>query len=374
MAVARRNWGVAGPTWVKGIKNPYLKPESEVKSHMLDSLPEWPTFGLAEDVRPALAQAQASGKTLVLATLSALEGGGPRPVGTQMVFAEDLVAGYFSGGCVEGDIAGHAAACLADGEPRRLVYGEGSPWPDIRLLCGARIEVFLERVAPDDPAIGELLRLTRARRPALWVSDGRRRTCAPPGEAAMWKEAITRPYEPIPRLVVVGWDPAALAIASLGAQAGLETTLIRPKGPPAPPPLPGVGYLRGEPAEALAAVGLDAWTAVAVASHDLETDQAALRAALPSEAGYVGLLGARSRLEERLARLRAGGTPEAALARLHAPIGLDLGGAKAPWEVAVSVIGEIIAVRYARASGSTSTSPPASTADAPGGRRSSASA
>ena len=113
---------------------------------------------------------------------------------------------------------------------------------------------------------------------------------------------------------------------------------------------------------------------MAVATHDLETDQAALRAALPSEAGYVGLLGARARLPERLARLRASGVQENAIGRLHAPIGLDLGGAKAPWEVAVSVIGEILALRYARASGSTSTSPPASTAGAPGGRRSSASA
>ncbi|HEY9216997.1 MAG TPA: XdhC family protein, partial [Phenylobacterium sp.] len=197
---------------------------------MLEPLPEWPTFGLAEDVRPVLAAAAAAGKPLVLATLVALGGGGPRPVGTQMVFAQDLVAGYFSGGCVEGDIAGHAAACLDDGEPRRLIYGEGSPWPDIRLLCGARIEVFLERIPAGDPALSALLKLTKARRPALWVSDGRKRACGPPGETATWKEAIVRPYDPTPRLVVVGSDPTALAIAALGAQSGFETTLVRPKG------------------------------------------------------------------------------------------------------------------------------------------------
>ena len=75
----------------------------------------------------------------------------------------------------------------------------------------------------------------------------------------------------------------------------------------------------------------------------------------------------------RLARLRAAGFPETAIARLHAPIGLDIGG-KAPWEVAISVIGEITAVRHARASGSASTIAPASEAGAPAGRRSSASA
>lgn len=341
---------------------------------MLDPLPEWPTFGLAEDVRPILAEARAAGRPMVLATLTALEGGGPRPAGTQMVFAEGLVAGYFSGGCVEGDIAGHAAQCLEDGNPRLLIYGEGSPWPDIRLLCGARIEVFLEKVPAEDPALAELLRLTEAREPALWVSDGKRRVCGPPGAVVFWKEAITRAYEPVPRLIVVGHDPSALAMAQLGVQSGFETTLVRPKGPSLPPPVPGLGYRREEPGAALEAVGLDPWTSVAIASHDLETDQAALRAALPSMAGYVGLLGARARLPERIARLRDAGVPERAIARLHAPIGLDLGGAKAPWEVAISVIGEITALRYARASGSTSIKSPAAAAGAPGGRRTRASA
>jgi xanthine dehydrogenase accessory factor len=328
-----------------------------------EPLPEWPTFGLADDVRPALRAARDAGLPLALATLVNVEGGGPRPVGTQMVFAEGMVAGYFSGGCVESDVADHALACLADGEPRTLVYGEGSPWPDIRLLCGARIELFVERVAADDPALAELLAAERDRRAVAWVSDGWTRACG--AELARWPAApVARLYEPAPRLVVVGGDPTAMAIAELGARSGFETTLVRPKGPEAPPPIVGVAYRREEPAEALAAIGLDRWTSVAIATHDLETDQAALRVALPSAAGYVGLLGARARLPERLARLRAAGVSEGEIARLHAPIGLDIGG-KAPFEVAVSVIGEIMALRYARASGSTSTSSPAAAAAAP---------
>lgn len=340
---------------------------------MREPLPEWPTFGMDEDVRPVLASVQQAGDPLILATLVAVEGGGPRPPGTQMVFSHNLVAGYFSGGCVESDVAAHAEACLADGEPRVLVYGQGSPWPDIQLLCGARIEIFLERIAPGDTALADLLGAWRERRPVVWISDGRRRACVEAGEARPWTGAITRSYDPTPRLAVIGGDPTAMAIAALGAQSGLETTLVRPKGPTAPPPLPGVAYLREGPETALALIGLDAWTAVAVASHDLEIDQAALRAALPSQANYVGLLGARARLPERLARLRAEGIEEAAIARLRAPIGLDIGG-KAPWEVAVSVIGEIAALRYARARGSTSTTAPSAAAGAPASRRSSASA
>jgi xanthine dehydrogenase accessory factor len=303
-------------------------------------------FGVAEDVRPAMRRAQAAGQPFVLATLMSVEGGGPRPEGTQMVFAPGILAGYFSGGCVEGDVAGHAWACLEDGEPRMLVYGEGSPWPDIRLLCGARIEIFLERIAPHDAALAGILAAEAERRPVVYVSDGFARECAP--DVSPWPEAaVVRQYEPVPRLVVVGGDPTALAIAELGVKSGFETTLVRPKGPEAPPPIAGVAYRREEPAAALHAIGLDPWTAVAVATHDLETDREALKAALPSRAAYVGLLGARRRLAGRLEELRAGGMPGAALERLHAPIGLDIGG-KAPFEVAVSVIGEITALRYAR--------------------------
>ncbi|ATQ41104.1 XdhC family protein [Caulobacter mirabilis] len=310
---------------------------------MDEPLPDWPIYGLADDQRSALRNVLAGGAPAVLATIAALDGGGPRPVGTQMVFGSDLASGFLSGGCVEGDVAGHARACRADGEPRRLIYGAGSPWPDIRLLCGARIEILLERIAPDDPATAELFRRLDARRPAIWASDGRRRTCG--DQAPAWPRAVVVRHDPVWRLVVLGGDPTALATAQLGAQSGFETRLVRPRGPATSPPLVGVSYDRQDPGPALA--GLDAWTAVAVCGHDIELDHAALVAALPSPAPYVGLLGARRRMPERLERLRVAGLSERDLARLRAPIGLDLGG-KAPWEVAVSVIAEIMAVRHAQ--------------------------
>ncbi|MDP1737388.1 MAG: XdhC family protein [Caulobacter sp.] len=305
-------------------------------------LPDWPDYGLADDQRPALRKALAAGRPAALATIAALGDGGPRPVGTQMVFAGGLVSGFLSGGCVEGDVAGHARACLEDGKPRRLVYGEGSPWPDIRLLCGARIEILVERIVPDDAAAAQLFRLMDARRPAVWVSDGERRVCGE--EPQPLPGALVRRHDPVWRLAVIGGDPTALAIAQLGAQSGFETTLVRPRGPATPPPLAGVAYSRDDPAKALAAIGLDAWTAVAVCSHDIEIDHEALATALPSAAPYVGLLGARKRLAERLARLRTAGVDESAISKLRAPIGLDLGG-KAPWEVAVAAVGEVICTR-----------------------------
>lgn len=309
-------------------------------------LPDWPLFGFDDDARPALRAAAAAGEPAALATIVALDGGGPRPVGTQMVIAGDSVSGFLSGGCLEADVVGHAQAVLEDGIPQRLIYGQGSPWPDIRLLCGARIEVQLERIAPDDPATRRLLELGNAREPAVWISDGERRECAPPAQApAPWQGAFARTYLPVIRLIVLGGDPTALAIATLGAQVGCETTLVRPMGPVDPPPIPGVAYSRSDAGLALQSIGLDAWTAVAVATHDAETDHAALIVALPSKAFYVGALGARRRVPERRDALERAGVSAEELARLRAPIGLDIGG-KAPWEVAVAVMAEITARRY----------------------------
>jgi xanthine dehydrogenase accessory factor len=341
---------------------------------MTFELPAWPMFGLADDVRPALREARERGEAVAMATIVALDGGGPRPLGTQMTIAPGGLCGFLSGGCLEADVAGHAENVLEDGGPRRLVYGAGSPWPDIRLLCGARIELQLERITPDDEAVGVLLALTEERVPAVWLSDGRRRACvAAVTPALAWPQAFEKRFDPVTRLIVLGFDPTALAIASLGAQAGFETTLVRPKGPAEAPPLAGVAYRRNEPGPAMSAIGLDAWTAVAVATHEQEADHAALLAALPSPAFYVGALGARRRAPDRLFALAAAGLTPPQIDRLFTPIGLDLGG-KAPFEIAVAVIGEILGELHARRSGSTSTASPAAAAGAPPRRRMSASA
>ena len=327
---------------------------------------DWPEFGLEDDVRPLLSEVMGAAAPAVLVTLFAADGGSPRGVGTQMLFVADRVTGYLSGGCVEADVALHADAVMASGAPRRLVYGHGGP-ADVRLPCGGRIEALVERIPAGDPAARRLLQLSQARQPALWVTDGAVHACLGPGEdgaelpaplraavrlaqtgrvcgAVAEPFALFRRFDPARRLVVLGADPPALAMAALGAQTGFSTIFVRPKGPTSPPPLPaGVRYLRSEPAAALAEAGLDAWTSIAIASHELEVDEPALLAALRSAAGYVGVLGSKRRLPERLARLKALGLSDAEIGRLHAPIGLPLAG-KSPWEIAVSVVGEIVQV------------------------------
>ena len=241
---------------------------------------------------------------------------------------------------MESDVVLHARATIADGVPRRLIHGSGSPWLDIRLLCGARMELLFERLASDDLAAGTLLDAFAQRRPAWWTSDGRTRQCSMDQPPPAPVQGVARLYKPACRLVVLGRDPTAMAIASLGAQSGMEVVLIRHLGPEADPMLAGVTYLRGAAPAALRSLAPDPWTAVAVANHDWQIDHVALIEALTCDAFYVGLLGTRRRSPGRLA---ADGLGKPALARLRAPIGIDFGG-KAPWEIAVSVVAEVMSV------------------------------
>ena len=305
---------------------------------------DWYAGSLEDDMRPRMLTLARQGEAFGLATIVASDGG-PRPIGSQMVITEREYWGFLSGGCIEADVALHGRQVVADGEPRRLVYGRGSPFIDMRLPCGVRLEVLIERVRADEPALACLAELTALRRPARWQSDGLHRRCGPADRLPSPDnpDCVDLLYEPVQRLLVVGSDPFALAMAEQARIMGWESILINPFGPETPPPL-NINYSRLTVQSALGEARPDAWTAIAVATHDLDGDEEALVAALATEAGYVGVLGARRRLPQRLAGLRAAGVTEAALGRLKAPIGLDLGATNAR-EVAVAVIAEIVASR-----------------------------
>ncbi|WP_091143811.1 XdhC family protein [Novosphingobium sp. CF614] len=311
---------------------------------------DWPVFGWIDDIRPALADAVGAGRPAALATLYKVEGSAPRGPGAQMLFTPGgdggiAASGYFSGDCIEGDVANHAAQVLADGEPRRLHYGMGSPWIDIRLRCGGALHVLVERLAPGDEAVRALLDHARARRSCTWSSDGAARAVSAEAGALLHLSEdpfrIARRYDPPRRLIVSGGDPGALAAAHLGTLARFETILVRPQGPEAPPPFPVSRYLREEPAEALARLGVDRWTAYLGATHEDHHDLGGCLAALRGGAGYVGMIGARSRAPGRRAALEAQGASGEELAGLHLSPGMP-GLGKSPWEVATGIIAEIM--------------------------------
>jgi len=101
------------------------------------------------------------------------------------------------------------------------------------------------------------------------------------------------------------------------------------------------------PEDAFKQVGIDDATCVCVLSHDPKFDEPALDFALRSPARYVGAIGSRKTQEARRARLRAAAYSEEEIARLHGPIGLDLGG-RHPGEIALAILAEVTAVRYGK--------------------------
>ncbi|QDH35330.1 XdhC family protein [Porphyrobacter sp. YT40] len=303
----------------------------------------WHLAAPVDDIREALLACATLPERFAIATLVTVDGSAPRDVGAQMLITADSHWGFLSGGCIEDDVARHGREVLAEGVPRLLRYGEGSPWIDIRLACGSGITVLVEPVASDEAAVTAWLDAWRARRPVLWSSDGVTRTAdTAPDEsvAASWDGTrYTRLFRPPLRLVLIGEDGATLSAAALARDMGWQVALVTPGGPEAAP-WEGLAYHRSAPASALAEISIDRYTAIAVLSHDREDDEAGLAAALQSEAFYVGAIGARVRLDQRMARLRGHGVSEAALARLHAPIGLS-GFSKSPRDVALSLVAEV---------------------------------
>lgn len=302
---------------------------------------DWPHSGLEDDLRPRMAEAMARERPFALVTVHDADGG-PRGVGAQMVVTDDDYWGFVSGGCIEADVAIHGRETLRDGAPRHLVYGKGSPWIDTRLPCGGRLDLLVERIEPDDTAITAFVEAYRARRRVRYRTNGSERECtAGPAGGGQW--VVDHLYRPVQRLIVFGSDPIALAIAGLAGQLGWSSVIVWPHGPQAAP-FPHVTHRSDSPTAALAALAPDPDTAIAVATHDQTYDEQAMLAALATETSFIGVLGSRRRIPDRVERLRALGVTDAQLERLRMPIGLPL-GSRSPWEVAVSVTAQVIAER-----------------------------
>lgn len=158
---------------------------------------------------------------------------------------------------------------------------------------------------------------------------------------------FARCYAQQPRMAIVGAVHITQALAPMAAMAGFEVVVIDPRRAFATSErLPGVTVTTEWPDEALARIGLDAQTAVVTLSHDPKLDDPALIAALQSQCFYIGALGSSRTHAKRVARLTEAGLADA-LPRIHAPVGLDLGG-RSPAEIAVSVLAQVIQARYSK--------------------------
>ncbi len=148
---------------------------------------------------------------------------------------------------------------------------------------------------------------------------------------------------PPPRIVVIGAVHISQALAPMAKLAGFDVTIIDPRTAFATPErFPDVQLIAEWPDEAIKAVPLDAYTAVAALTHDPKIDDTPLLAALEAQCFYIGALGSRKTHGKRRERLLEQGASATQLEQIHAPVGLDI-GAQSPAEIAVAVLAEVIA-------------------------------
>jgi len=150
-------------------------------------------------------------------------------------------------------------------------------------------------------------------------------------------------HVPPPRLVITGAVHISQALAPIGRLLGYDVTIVDPRTAFASiERFPGVKVIADWPDVALPPLGIDRYTAFVALTHDPKIDDPALTHALARDCFYIGALGSRKTHGRRIERLKVQGLSDAALARIHAPIGLEI-GAVSPPEIAVAIMGEITA-------------------------------
>jgi xanthine dehydrogenase accessory factor len=336
----------------------------------------------------------AAGDPVGRAVVTSVWGSAPRAEGACMLATRGgKVAGSVSGGCVESAVAEEIGIAIGAGTPKLVTIGVSHEraW-EVGLACGGTIKVFVEPtvrspiLAAARGAGGVVVAtVTELSDPALpgiavgatavvrengttehsgwprWLLDG----IGEPAGGALRAEAsatveLARPdggrasvflevFARRPKLVIFGAVHIAMALVPMARMLGYytvvadgrQTFLNRERFPDADE------LLLAWPEEAFRQTGLDPGTYVCLLSHDPKFDEPAMELALRSPAVYIGAIGSRKTQAARRERLLAQGFSATDVARVHGPIGLELGG-RAPAETALAILAQMTAVRYGK--------------------------
>jgi xanthine dehydrogenase accessory factor len=319
----------------------------------------------------------------------------PRPPGASMLVGPGGTAiGSVSGGCVESAVYAAAEDVLAGGAPVLEQYGVSDDDAfSVGLTCGGILHVFVEKVDRTTfPELGEVAASIRTEEPVAVVTCIRGPADRIGRRLVVWEDRVAGSlgperldaaaaddvrgllaqghtsvlhygtdgerrgddlelfvvaYAPPPRMLVFGAIDFAAAVAKVGAFLGYRVTVCdaRPVFATARR-FPDAHEVVVEwPHEYLRRATVDERTVICVLTHDPKFDVPLLEVALRTPAAYIGAMGSRRTHEDRLDKLREAGVTAEELARLHSPIGLDL-GARTPEETAVSIAAEIIGERW----------------------------
>ena len=337
------------------------------------------------------------GRRVVGATLVEAIGSAPLDPGAQMLVDDRTnIEGSVTGGCVEGALVEEAQRILGGESARIVTYGvSDEEAAGVGLMCGGTVRVFVHehrgdalealdavagaRAADEPVAVATLLdgdqagakmailgdrvvgglgvtelldrSVQRDARGQLDEGISRLRRYGAGGEVMGADLAVyIQAFSTQPRMVIFGAIDFSAEMAKVASEIGYRVTICDARGPFVKSPRfsRAAEVVVDWPDRYLEGADLSDRDVVLVFTHDAKFDEPALIGALATDAGYIGALGSRKTQARRVERLRDAGLDEEAIARIHAPCGLDI-GARTPPETVISVLAEVIAVRTGRA-------------------------
>lgn len=292
------------------------------------------------------------GAAVTLVTVARTWGSAPRRPGALMaIHADGRFAGSVSGGCVEDDLVQRTLRGEFERQPPRLVqYGVSTAMTRrIGLPCGGRLELvveYLDTVAP----LRTVLETVETRRRIT------RRVCLASGATALQAAArddefafdgneLIKVFGPAWRMLIIGAGELARRVAQLALTLDYAVTLCDPRPEYASGwEVDGTEFCATPPAALLPRFAPDRHSVILALAHAPALEDAALAAALRTDAFYIGALGSRKHQQSRLRRLQHLGLNHAQLARLHGPVGLDI-GSRMPAEIAIAITADLIRER-----------------------------
>ncbi|MFT3733361.1 MAG: XdhC family protein [Hyphomicrobium sp.] len=322
-------------------------------------------FPPVTDPRSAARAWLEAGRPVAIATVIDTWGSAPVRAGGQMAIADiEEFQGSVSGGCVEADVIAAGLDVIETGKPETLSFGiaDETAWR-AGLACGGKIRVHVTKLEPqtglafirqlDDAAAKRkpIVVTTRLADGAREIHDGMTSTDPVIAEAIRRAhsgvdksgETFVHALTPPPRIIIVGATHIGQHLATMASASGYDVKVIDPRTAFANPTrFEASQLIMGWPEECFKKLTADPFSAVVTLTHVDQIDDEALTIALKSPCRYIGSLGSRKTHAKRVDRLKKAGFTDADIARIHAPVGLDI-EAETPGEIATSILAQIIA-------------------------------
>ena len=294
-----------------------------------------------------------AGHSVAIATVVQTWGSAPRPIGSWLAIRDDgQVSGSVSGGCVEDDLIRRVQTdILTRATPEMVVYGVSQQEAArFGLPCGGTLRLLVEP-KPELATLEKLLaqisshQITR-RTVNIGTGISTLDTGSRHDEFLCNDHEMQTTYGPRWRMVIIGAGQLSLYTADFALASDFEVIVVDPREEYAE----GLNrddliFHKGMPDDVLLEIGVDPHTAIVALTHDPKLDDMALMEALKSPAFYVGALGSRKNTQKRKERLLEFDLSQEQVDKLHGPVGLHI-GALTPPEIAVSILAEVIAVKY----------------------------